>query len=171
MSNGSLTDFAAWIGAVVAVLVLLWDIYKEMRSGARIRLKVVPNMRYLVNGKLTEDMHVAVTIVNEGDLPTTLTHLIVYMFDNRWRRLLRQPSLNGAVVMQRAHSPQLPYVLKPGELWQGEISQNQLQSHLQQYGEKLVYVAIAHASSTKECSVKLDVHKLVSKDDLDVLGD
>ena len=32
MDNQLITDIAAWVGAVVAVLVLAWDVYKEARK-------------------------------------------------------------------------------------------------------------------------------------------
>ena len=169
MDNQLITDIAAWVGAVVAVLVLAWDVYKEARNGARLRLNVSTNMRYLVAGNLSEEPHLSVQVVNEGNLPTTLTHLIVYMFDSRWKKIRKQPSLNGAVVMQPSYTPQLPHLLKPGELWQGVVSQPQLESYLNEHGNKLVYVAVAHVCSQKEVMQRVDTTRL--RERLDVLGD
>ena len=169
MDNQLITDIAAWVGAVVAVLVLAWDIYKEARNGARLRLKVSTNMRYLVAGRISEEAHLSVQVVNEGNLPTTLTHLIVYMFDSRWKKIMRQPSFNGVVVMQPSHTPQLPHLLKPGELWHGVVSQPQLESYLTENGTKLIYVAVAHVCSQKQVMQRLDTSRL--KERLGVLGE
>lgn len=34
------TDIAAWWGAITATVVLCWDVYKWIMSGARVRIEV-----------------------------------------------------------------------------------------------------------------------------------
>jgi len=149
------TEIAAWVGAVVAVLVLFWDIYKEIRSGARVMLTAHPNMRYIVAGKTSDRVYIAVTVINKGDLPTTLTHLFVRMYDNHLKKLCRKPSYGGVVAMQQPYRRQLPYVLKPGELWRGEVNQAWLEDLLNKRDDKLVYVAVAHSSSKRNVLVRI----------------
>ena len=69
--------------------------------------------------------------------------------------------------MQPAHTPQLPHLLKPGELWHGMISQHQLESYLNEHDTKLVYVSVAHVGSQKEVMQKVDTSRF--KERLDVL--
>ena len=38
------TDVAAWVGAITGSLVLLWDVFKWVLSGVRIRVSAAPNM-------------------------------------------------------------------------------------------------------------------------------
>src|SRR5437879_4880685 len=41
----NLTDVVAWWGAVVATIVLLWDVYKWTHRGADVRVEAAPNMK------------------------------------------------------------------------------------------------------------------------------
>ncbi len=43
----SSTDAAAWWGAIVASLILIWDVYKWIKSGTALRLNAVPDMQLL----------------------------------------------------------------------------------------------------------------------------
>lgn len=36
----SATDIAAWIGAVTGTLVLIWDVYKWMQTGPKVKVSV-----------------------------------------------------------------------------------------------------------------------------------
>jgi len=38
-----ITELAAWWGAIIATLMLLWDMYKWVRSGPIINVSVSPN--------------------------------------------------------------------------------------------------------------------------------
>ena len=40
-----ITEIAAWWGAIIATLVLLWDMYKWERSGPIINVSASPNMQ------------------------------------------------------------------------------------------------------------------------------
>ena len=171
MEAYSYTDIAAWIGAVVAILVFCWEVYKELKSGARLGVKVRPNMRYFDGKSLSSDPHIAVTIVNKGNLPTTLTLLIVYMYSNHVMKILNKPAMNGAVVLQRAGSPQMPHVLQPGRIWYGEIDQQQILKFKEEYDAKLLYIAVAHAFSERETKVRLRLSKSNDGPELDVMSE
>ena len=85
------------------------------------------------------------------------------------KRAFFNTTVEWVVVMQPSHTPQLPHLLKPGELWQGVVSQPQLESYLNEHGDKLVYVAVAHVCSHKEVMQRVDTSRL--RERLDVLGD
>ena len=167
----SYTDFAAWIGAVVAMLVFCWEIYNEIKSGARLGVKAKPNWRYFNGESLSSEPHISVTVVNKGNLPTTLTHLIVYMYASHVMKILNKPAMNGAVLEQPVGFPQMPHVLQPGGIWYGEIKQQQILRFKEKYDAKLFYIAVAHASSEKQTKVRLHFSKLNAESELDVMDE
>ena len=71
----SATDIAAWWGAGAGTLVLLWDVYKWLRTGVHLRMTVSGNMEgyghiaLLLNPNQTV---IVVEVVNTGDKRTTL---------------------------------------------------------------------------------------------------
>lgn len=40
----SATYIAAWIGALTGTLVLIWDVYKWMQTGSKVKVSAAPNM-------------------------------------------------------------------------------------------------------------------------------
>lgn len=44
-SKFTISDYAAWWGAVIATLALIWNIVIAARSGARVKVRVSPNMK------------------------------------------------------------------------------------------------------------------------------
>lgn len=121
------TDTAAWWGAIVATIVLLWDIYKWWRSGARLIVRANPNMQdvsKLARGS-AHDLRIFVDVTNSGDRPTTITHLVVYHYSNLFHKLANKPSMQG-VVSPGDWGPPTPHVLQPGERWTSGIDQKDL---------------------------------------------
>lgn len=149
------TTVAAWTGAIVSILVLVWDIYKEVKNGARLLLIVSPNMRLLVGSDYSGESHISVSVSNNGTLPTTLTHLSVCMYDTYLSKVLGKPSFTGIVYSQPSYTPQLPFVLNPGERWLGMVSQANICEHIRVEGDNLIYVAITHSSSSKPTKARV----------------
>lgn len=65
----SASDVAAWWGAVIATLVLVWDVFKWRKSRFSIKVSASPNMSPLnaPEGKLEDDKNIFVEVVNRGD--------------------------------------------------------------------------------------------------------
>lgn len=88
----NITDFAAWWGAVIATLVLAWDIYKWKKSGPLIEVSASPNMQILggMPDSLSGKTYVAVEVRNTGKGKTTVTHLVGYYYSSFINRLKRK---------------------------------------------------------------------------------
>lgn len=150
MAAAQLTDVAAWWGAGVATVVLLWDIYKWLMTGARLRLTVSGNMEgyghiaLLLNPNQTV---VVVEIANVGDKKTTITHLFAYHYKNWWGRLFRQRAKTLVVQPDPALANPLPFALEPGARWLGATYQNQEVEELSRNGHLLI--GVLHSVSKK----------------------
>lgn len=141
------TEAAAWWGAITGSLVLVWDIFKWSRSGARLSVTATANMQYLPPGsaKLEEQNYVVVVVSNRGDNKTTLTHLVGMHYKNSLLRILRRKPTTSFFVPTQS-GKQLPYQLSPGDQWTGMIEQNE---KLERMMEDVLYVGVYHSSGSK----------------------
>lgn len=163
----SLTDFAAWTGAVVALFALLWNVYKELRSGARLSFRANPNMIRITGTGQRSEPKISLNVVNRGNLPTTLTSLDIFVYGNRLGRILdkirhsgrigakvsrlggalRKPLLCAAVNPKPMASKQnMPFVIKPGRSWTALVDQQAVLNILSEHDGKPVYLELGHAT-------------------------
>jgi hypothetical protein len=124
----STSDVAAWWGAAIATLVLIWDVIKWRKSRFSIRISASPNMSSFdqLERKLEDDKNIFVEVVNSGDKIITLTHLVVIHYSNLWELIFCKPSTQGIIPRPKG-AQQIPYELEPGKRWTGLIDQKDLE--------------------------------------------
>lgn len=155
--------FAAWSGATVSLGILIWDIIKASREGARLRVTCRPNMLFMnSDSTFSERKHVSVAVVNRGNLPTTVTHLVVHFYSSRLQRLLRKPQEQGCILQQHHFTPQLPYVLRPGEIWSGIVYQDEVQALANSSKLPYVSIGVSHSVSKNSCFDNLKTKELLN---------
>lgn len=129
MSNS--TELVAWWGAIIATIVLIWDIVKWLRNAAILRFVVRPNAYYSdseiipvensadgATGLVKEYIHIELT--NIGTLPTTVMYIAA-------RRQWRGGEVgNDGSAFKEHYGKTLPYVLRPGEVWSCRADQKKL---------------------------------------------
>lgn len=123
------TNIAAWWGAVLATLVLIWDVFKWLHSGARISLKALPNMISVPENPLLPGEKVFVEVSNSGVTPTTLKGIGILYYESWWKRILRRPKEQGVIAQPNPQFP-LPHTLEAGKIWQGFINQDEIEDKL-----------------------------------------
>ncbi len=152
------TDVAAWIGALTGTLVLLWDVFKWVHSGAKIKISASPNMTGYGSAALLlgEQTCVAVEATNVGQSKTTITHLVGFHHKSRFGRLLRRkPETTFFVPNPRPGT--LPGVLDTGERWLGMIEQNSELEVMSREG--YLYVGIYHSTGKLPRVQRLIIHE------------
>lgn len=107
-STITLTGILATWGAVVATLVLVWDIYKWKTSGHRIVLTASTHE----NGPT----FYIVTATNVGDQPSTLMGFNFKYYPNWWKCLQRKHDL-GYHVKDTGFCSGIHQTLAPGAVW------------------------------------------------------
>jgi len=140
-SKWSASDFAAWWGAVVATLAVIWNIIVAIRSGARVHVRANPDMQVFPRQPITGDKtYISVTAVNRGNSSTTITHCCGYYTKNIWDRIRgkkQQFFVNTDVSLGKP----IPYVLRPGEEWSNMADQMDIQ---EKCAGGLLYIGIIH---------------------------
>ena len=155
--NFSLSDLAAWWGAVVATIVLGWDVYKWKMDGPKLTMRVSPNM--LVVGDPTREgkKWVSVTITNVGNRPTTLKGIGIEHYDSLLNRLRRQTKL-AAVFPNPSDKHPLPRILNPGDEWCGLIPQERVDKGLsleEMAKNGYLMISASHSHTQKSTQVRL----------------
>ena len=142
------TDLAAWWGAVLATLVLAWDIYKWKHSGAVVNVSVSANMQTFggIPDELEDKTFVVVEVSNAGDGKTTLTHLVGIHYKSLFQKF-RKKRNTAFFVANPAYSEPLPHVLGPGERWVGGIEQNKDLEKMSRDG--YLYCGVYHSGGKK----------------------
>ena len=142
------TNLAAWWGAVIATLVLAWDVYKWKRTGPIVNVSASPNMQTFggVLDAFQDKTFVVVEVTNIGDRKTTLTHLVGFHYTSIFLWLIKKKN-KAFIVANPALSTPLPHVLEPGERWLGGIEQNKELEEMSRNG--YLYCGVYHSSGKK----------------------
>jgi hypothetical protein len=141
----SASNLAAWWGAAVATVVMIWDIIKWRREQAAIRVTASPNMQFIGRQGLSDEKHIVVTVTNTGGQTTTVTHVVVFHYPGLLRQLIRRPDMQGAIPDPRPG--RLPHVLPPGEIWTGVVDQADLLGKSRPGGR--FYCGVVHSLERK----------------------
>lgn len=116
------SEIAAWVGAVSGVSALMWDFYKWKTAGPRLVISVSANM--LKIPARNKERYVLTRVRNVGSAPTTLTTMVLSVYDSRYARLRMRQS-KAMVVVQPSPGQPLPYKLDVGEEWAGMVNQTE----------------------------------------------
>jgi hypothetical protein len=148
LQSMSSTDIAAWWGAIVASLVLLWDVYKWTVEGPRLTMRLSPNMKVLGYPSREGKTWVSVTVANVGNRPTTIKGVGMEYYAN-WFSRLRNRAEKTAVFPNPSDGFPLPRVLNPGEEWLGLIPQERLDKgvnfvEMSRTGHLMIWLSQSH---------------------------
>jgi len=161
------SEVAAWYGAVLATVVFMWNVvwnvYTWKRTGAIVNVTSTPNWKVfngIPNG-LEDKTFIFVRAANTGDRKTTLTHLVVSHYTSVFKLLIRIRSEESGVVLRPELSRPLPYVLGPGEQWEGGIIQTKKLEEISKKG--YLYCGVLHSSRKRPIIKRVIIKEL--KDD------
>lgn len=138
-------DFVAWWGAVIATLVLLWDVAKWFKTGPVIRKRIQPDTYYpdsrvlsitkTENGETKELAgYCHIELVNVGTLPTTI--MGISASHTKGKGGIQMGCTNERFMVH--YGKTLPYVLPPGEVWMTDIYK------LSEKGKPYIEVSMSH---------------------------
>jgi len=145
LSNMNPSDYAAWWGATIATLALVWNIVVALRTGARLHVTVAPNMEFFPATPREEGKkHIIVSAVNRGTSPTTITHFLGYADESWWGRFNKKKRQHF-IVMPKEGSSSIPMKIEPGDEWRGIADQEGVLDGV----NKHVYIGVAHNQHKK----------------------
>lgn len=143
----SVTDLVAWWGAVIATLILVWDIIKWKKTGTKLRLSVSSGMKVANDPELEEDDFIMIIVTNVGDRPTTITQVALKFYNNRWRNLINRPTQQFIIPTFALKEKPLPHVLGVGLEWMELFKQDLEIEEMARTG--ILVCSVSDAVSTK----------------------
>jgi len=110
-----------WIAiyaAIVATIVLIWNIFKWKVSGPKLAVECAP-ISDEPSSEFTRrfSAQIAVKVTNKGDQPTLITDIEYHVYHNWWATFRQRPY--GRVAAGVVSPDALPWKLEPGEVWEG----------------------------------------------------
>lgn len=154
-----ITELAAWWCAIIATLLLVWDMYKWKRSGPIINISASPGMKTVgkIPNHLEGKKYIAVEVTNTGDKKTTITHLVVFHYISLFQKLIKKKDKSFIFGTPAFFPPPLPHILEPGERWLGGIEQT---CELEEMTRNVyLYCGVYHSSSKKPVLQRVIIHK------------
>jgi len=147
LSNFTPSDYAAWWGAIIASLALVWNIIHTLRSGARLRVTVSPDMRiYPPQPPTNDNDYISIKAVNVGTGPTTITHCLGYYTKSIWGLVKKSERQHFIVNITPDTGNDIPFVLGPGAEWSNIAAQDKL---FEAAGNGIIYIGIVHNQRRK----------------------
>ena len=142
----TITDLVAFYAALVSTSLLVFEIVKWSKSGPQIIFEIQTNMIIYNMPNISEEKTFTVySIVNKGNLPTTIENIGFRYYKNRFYYLIKKSSVN-AIIGNTCFKP-LPHVLEPGTKWQGLMDEIDATEN---YSKKGLFVFEADLSHLKK---------------------
>jgi hypothetical protein len=135
----------ALYAAIVATIVLLWDIYKWRTDGPSLRGSAKTDMIDLDDDDRIPFIYL--TVNNVGTAPTTITLVLLYAYAN-WFQYLRGRPCHEAIV-NHALAQTIPYKLEPGERFMSRVLQKE--KRLEEWSRKYrLYMGVQHTMQGRQ---------------------
>ena len=143
-------DYVAWWGAIIATLVLIWDLFKWLRSGANITVRHRLNTYYpdgrlikkekVKNGESIElAKYCHIELINKGTLPTTIMDILAS--HTKGKDGVITTSTNQRFTPH--FGKKIPSVINSGEVWSCRIEMDDLY-RLKEQGSPYIEVHLSH---------------------------
>lgn len=134
----------ALYAAIVATAVLVWDIIKWRRSGARLKGIAGSNMVTFGMGPMDNQRHVVISVDNIGDRPTTVSGVYLQGYANRWRRFRRRPDKSAVINSGLQANYPIPHRLDVGANFKASVQQT---PELEEWSRAhRLYAEVAHSA-------------------------
>jgi hypothetical protein len=132
-----------WI-SVIALMVSSGGFALQARgwlaSGPRLHLSVIADA-VSFPAQVYPKPKLALTVINRGDEPTVLTHMVAFVYRSRWHKFRHKASLAGVV-----SSPSIPAELDVNKTWMGLMLYDKALSEERAKGHLYVGVISSHAT-------------------------
>ena len=145
-------DPVAIYAALVATIVLLWDVIKWWRQGPRLQGSAVPDMIVIGGHPEDRNTYISFSVSNVGSAPTTIktVGLVAY---RRPSWMLPRKQAEGAHIRHGYPGYELPCLLAPGAEFRSRVIQ---QPMIEEWSRKYwLYGAIYHSVSRKPTLLRI----------------
>ena len=153
------SNIAAWWGAVLATVVLIWDVVKWSRDRPRVRISARMPVAYsdserietkTPGGEVATELrsYCHIEIINKGNMPTTI---ISVCCSSKPGKIVIEHSNHNITIHD---GNKLPHVLGAGQLWSCRIPESAVQNIANQHSGAYVKVRLSHKNRSIYTEVK-----------------
>jgi hypothetical protein len=146
-------DPVALYAAILSTMIAVWEAIK-WRARNRIEVRCSANM--IIVPSANNNKYICTTVVNKGEFPTTLTHLVVFYWENRIDRTFKKP-----VKTMFVNTNQVPKVVNPGEQWMVQALQDDEIEKMASEG--YLYFGIIHTMGAKKIFRRVKIKKQIEE--------
>jgi hypothetical protein len=142
-----------WI-SVIALVISTGAFSLQARSwlasGPRLRLHLMADA--ISFPRVDNDPKLALFVINRGDTPTTITHMVLYSYRSRWAKFRRKTTWEALV-----HTPNVPAEVGVNKQWTGialyekDMPEARAKGHL--------YVGVIASHSNRDFLIKVPPRK------------
>ena len=135
-------DFSNWVSLAALAIAsgaLALEVRRWRESGPRLHLSCMADAVTFPDDN--GEPKLALTVINRGAAPTTLTHMVGYIYKSPWQRIRHHPSTAGVVAANN-----IPFQLGVNQTWIGMMTYNEKTSDARKKGHLYVGVISAHSS-------------------------
>ena len=146
----TMTEIAAWVGALSGLGSLAWNIYLKLTAGPKLEVSAFAGM--VIRPSSPGDPKVLrITVCNNGTALTTLTNVTFHTYNSKWARWKGSASYNS--VLNNFQGPPTPFRLEVGREWTGSMQQDDDFAELLK--TQTLWCAVHHSFSKKPAQVKI----------------
>ncbi|NQZ83345.1 MAG: hypothetical protein HRT52_20265 [Colwellia sp.] len=166
------TEIVAWWGAILASLVLGWDIIKWFQSGPKLKKRISLNIRYDDSKVIKKEKHengesvfyeeyCHIELVNVGTLPTTIMGITAKHKKHKKQKQGLQKSVMQQVFTEH-FGKKFPHVISSGEVWSCRLPMNFYETLLD-CGRPEIHVSVSHLDKPIVIRATKKANKAISK--------
>ncbi len=106
------SDWIAALALLVSGAALGLEVRRWFETKPRLRLSVMGDaIQFPADDR---EPKLALNVINRGSSPTTLTHMVTFVYPSRWKRWRNKPTFAAVV-----NSPTIPFELGANKSWTG----------------------------------------------------
>ncbi len=149
------TFWIATYAAFLSTLTFLWNLYKWLRRGPKLKGRATSNM--VIAGDTDNNRYIKSTVYNRGSEATTVNNVGLEGFLNKKDRAKNRPSFS-AIISHDNSSYSIPYRIEVG----GEFSSMCIQNDdlIKKSNEMDLYFAIYHSFSDTPTLLRINPIKI-----------
>lgn len=147
-ADGSI-DPVALYAALLSTTIAIWE-YVKWRGRNYLDVRCNANMLFIPS--TNKKKYIVANATNKGQTATTITHLGLYYWENRFKRIFRRPKLTFMV-----NTDTVPKVINPGEQWMGQGEQTTEVEKMALEG--LLYAVVFHSMGKKGILRRIRISK------------
>lgn len=120
----TVSDYAAWWGAIIATLVFIWEIYKWHDDRPKLRVTIGSDL--VIWNELTgigDKKYLRISVVNRGGTTTKIEALHFFHYKSYFKFLFSKPSQNAWLIHVVHPNEPMPFKIDINERWTVNLEQ------------------------------------------------